>query len=93
MQPQLKEKVAPLNIRIRSDQRRLIEQAAISTDKTISDFVRDAALCEAKNALLDQTSFRFTDAAWSEFTTMLDDPPTENQHLHDLMSRQPVWKK
>lgn len=93
MQPQVKEKVAPLNIRIRADQRRLIEQAAKSIDKTVSDFVRDAALGEAKNALLDQTAFYFTDDAWSKFTAALDTPPTENPRLRDLMSRKPVWKE
>lgn len=93
MQPQVKDKVAPLNIRIRADQRRLIEQAAKSTDKTVSDFVRDAALDEAKNALLDQTAFYFTDDAWSEFTAALDAPPTESPRLRDLMSRKPVWKE
>ncbi|NJN45277.1 MAG: DUF1778 domain-containing protein, partial [Candidatus Competibacteraceae bacterium] len=48
-------KTPPLNIRIKAEQRNLIEQAAQATDKTVSDFVRDAALQHAQDALLDRT--------------------------------------
>ena len=81
----------PLNIRIRSDQRSLIEQAALALDKTVSDFVREAALREANNALLDQTVFQVDSAAWDKFNAALDAPPADNPRLKDLLSRQPVW--
>ena len=80
-----------MNIRIRSDQRSLIEQAALVLDKTVSDFVREAALREANNALLDQTVFQLDSAAWDKFNAALDASPTKNPKLKDLLSRQPVW--
>jgi len=87
------EKVPPLNIRIKARQRRLIEEAAKATEKTVSDFVREVAVREAQNTLLDQTAIYFTDAAWQEFTTALDAEPGDNPRLRDLMSRTPTWEK
>jgi len=86
-------RATPLNIRIRADQRSLIEQAAQVLDKTVSDFVREAALREANNALLDQTVFQLDSAAWDKFNVALDASPDENPKLDDLLSRQPVWDK
>lgn len=83
----------PLNIRIRSDQRDLIEQAASVLDKTVSDFVREAALREANNALLDQTIFQLDSAAWKKFNVALDASPSNNPKLKDLLSRKPVWEE
>lgn len=93
MQPNTEDKVSPLNIRIKAHQRKLIEQAAGATDRTVSDFVREVALREARNTLLDQTTIRFTDQAWESFTTALDADPADNPRLRDLMSRRPPWEK
>lgn len=84
-------KIPPLNIRIRADQRRLIEQAAEASDKTVSDFVREAALREATQTLLDQTLFQLTPEAWANFNEALNNPPASNPHLNDLLNRKPVW--
>jgi uncharacterized protein (DUF1778 family) len=92
MHPNIEEKVPPLNIRIKAQQRKLIEEAARAADKTVSDFVREVALREARNTLLDRTAIYFTDAAWEEFTTALDEAPKDNPRLRDLMSRKPIWE-
>lgn len=89
----IENKATPLNIRIRLDQRHLIEQAAETLDKTVSDFVRDAALREANHALLDKKTFHLDTAAWEKFNAALDFPPGENPGLQDLLSRKPVWQK
>jgi uncharacterized protein (DUF1778 family) len=93
MRSHVDRKVPPLNIRVKAQQRTLIEHAAVATDKTVSDFVRDAAVREAQNALLDQTTIYFTDEAWETFTAALDAPPEANSRLRDLMSRKPIWER
>ena len=85
------EKTSPLNIRIRQEQRMLIERAAALMDKTLSDFVREAALHEAMNALLDRTVFPLDANAWDKFNAALDTPPVNNPRLQALMARKPVW--
>ena len=87
------DKSPPLNIRIKAPQRALIEQAAKQADKSISDFVRDAALQEAENALLDTTRIELDPAAWEQFIAVLDAPPAENPRLRDLMSRKAPWER
>jgi len=86
-------RATPLNIRIRTDQRSLIEQAALALDKTVSDFVREAALREANNALLDQTVFQLDSEAWDKFNVALDASPSNNPKLKDLLSRKPIWEE
>ncbi len=81
-----------LNIRIKGPQRALIAQAARRANKTVSDFVRDAALAEAENQLLDITRFELDPAAWAQFTAALDAPPADNPRLRDLLARKAPWE-
>lgn len=66
------EKSPALNIRIKAPQRALIERAARQANKSISDFVRDAAIQEAETTLLDTTRIVPNPAAWEPFTAALD---------------------
>jgi uncharacterized protein (DUF1778 family) len=86
-------KSPPLNTRIKGPQRALIERAARQADKSISDFVRDAAIQEAQNTLLDKTRFELAPAAWEQFIAALDAQPAENPRLRDLMSRKAPWEQ
>lgn len=83
--------VTPLNIRIQATQRVLIEQAAANEHKTVSEFVRDAAMQAASQSLLDKTFFALDEHAWQQFNTALDQVPSKNTALEQLLSRQPVW--
>ncbi len=87
------DKSPPLNIRIKGPQRALIERAAQQADKSISDFVRGAALQEAENALLDTTRIELDPAAWKQFIAVLDAPPADNPRLRDLLSRKAPWER
>jgi uncharacterized protein (DUF1778 family) len=87
------EKSPALNIRIKATQRALIERAARQANKSISDFVRDAAIQEAESTLLDTTRIELDPAAWEEFTTALDAPPADNPRLRDLMTRKAPWER
>jgi len=92
MRTATRERGAALNIRIKSEQRALIEQAARSTGKTVSDFVREAALREAHDALLDRSAIELDAAQWERFIAALDAPPAANPRLRDLMARKPAWE-
>lgn len=81
-----------LNVRIKSGQRELIERAAKELDRSVSEFVRDAAVKEARHALMDRTTFQVDDETWQRFTDALDAPTKDNPRLRDLMSRKPVWE-
>lgn len=81
-----------LNIRISQEHLHLIEQAAESLDKTVSDFVCEVALHEALTALLDKSVFQLEAEVWDKFNVALDTSPAKNPRLEALLSRKPVWE-
>lgn len=90
--PNSEPKSLPLNIRIKSQQRSLVEQAASVLNKSVSDFVREVIIREASHILLDRSHFIVDAERWEMFTVALDAPPAENPRLDDLMKRKPRWQ-
>lgn len=62
-------------MRIRSDIRELIDQAAQMQGKSRSEFMIEAARREAEDALLDQTLVRLDKQTYDQFINLLDKPP------------------
>jgi uncharacterized protein (DUF1778 family) len=65
-----------VNMRIRTDIRELIDQAAQMQGKSRSEFMIEAARREAEDALLDQTLVRLDKQTYEQFVSLLDKPPT-----------------
>ena len=70
-----------LNLRIRPEDRGLIDRAALLTGKTRTDFVLEAARRAAEEALLDRTLLLVSPEAYSAFVKRLDKPPRPNARL------------
>ncbi|OJY66630.1 MAG: CopG family transcriptional regulator [Rhodospirillales bacterium 70-18] len=81
-----------INIRVRDDDRALIDQAALLSGKSRSEFMLEAARHAAGEAILDRTLFRMAPAAFARFTAMLDAPPQPNAKLHLLMQTKAPWE-
>lgn len=88
-----RDKTPAINIRVKPSQRRLVERAAKELEQSVSEFVRDAAVRRAEDALLDRTELRIDDETWEKFTAALDAPTKSNPRLRDLLSREPAWKE
>ena len=87
--------VAPrdtLNLRIKPEERGLIDRAATLTGRTRTDFVLDAARRAAENALLDRTVFAISPEAYTEFLARLDEPPKPNARLKRTLQTVPPWE-
>ena len=65
----------PVNLRVRTDIRALIDTAARIQGKTRSDFMIDASRRAAEEALLDQTLLRVDQETYDHFVAVLDQPP------------------
>lgn len=91
MNPPATQKRDTLNLRIRSDDRGLIDRAAALTGKTRTDFVLDAARQAAENALLDRTLMVVDEEAYSAFLARLDEPPRPNTRLTRTMNSPAPW--
>ena len=81
----------PLNLRIKPEERGLIDRAAMLTGKTRTDFVLDAARAAAEEALLNRTIFSVGPQAYAQFLTRLDEPPVPSDRLRRTIQAVPPW--
>lgn len=82
-----------LNIRIKPEERSLIDRAAKVRGKNRTDFVLDAARSAAEEALLDQAIISVSPDAYAAFLARLDMPPQSNERLRKTMQVQAPWDK
>lgn len=81
-----------LNLRIKPEERGLIDRAATLTGKNRTDFVLEAARRAAEEALLDRTVFTVSPDAYAVFLARLDEPPKPNDRLRRTMQAVPPWE-
>ena len=81
-----------LNLRIKPDDRGLIDRAAKLTGKTKTDFVLQAARRAAEDALLDRTLFVVGPEAFDAFRARLDEPPHPNEKLRRTLQTPAPWE-
>src|SRR3954451_13578013 len=93
--PMAGSKAAPrrdtLNLRIKPEERGLIDRAASLTGRTRTDFVLEAARRAAEEALLDRTVFTVSPEAYAEFAARLDAPPQPNERLKRSLKTAAPW--
>ena len=82
-----------LNIRIKPEERNLIDRAAKTRGKNRTDFILDAARLAAEDALLDQVIISVSPEAYSQFLARLDMPPKPNERLRKTMQTPPPWER
>jgi uncharacterized protein (DUF1778 family) len=82
-----------LNIRIKPEERGLIDRAAQTVGKNRTDFILEAARRAAEDALLDRTIFTVSPEAYAEFMARLDAPPQPNARLRRTMRTPAPWKR
>ena len=80
-----------LNIRIKPEERSLIDRAAQSLGKNRTDFILDAARRAAEEALLDRTVLTVSPEAYAAFLARLDAPPQPNERLRRTMQTRAPW--
>jgi uncharacterized protein (DUF1778 family) len=81
-----------LNLRIKAEERGLIDRAAKTLGKNRTDFVLDAARRAAEDALLDRTVLTVSPKAYAEFLARLDAPPQPNERLRKTLRTVAPWE-
>jgi len=81
-----------LNLRIKPEERGLIDRAAKTLGKNRTDFVLDAARRAAEDALLDRTVLMVSPKAYAEFLARLDAPPQPNERLQKTLRTVAPWE-
>ncbi len=93
MHATLEVKRETLNIRIKPEERNLIDRAAKTRGKNRTDFILDAARLAAEEALLDQVVITAGPLAYKQFLARLDMPPKVNERLRNTMQTPPPWER
>ena len=80
-----------LNLRIKPEERDLIDTAAKIQGKNRTDFILEAARNAAEQTLLERTIFWTTPEAYAEFLALLDAPAQPNERLRKTMQTSAPW--
>lgn len=89
---QAKESIS-INIRAKSRQRDLIDQAAKRLGRNRSDFMLEAACSKAEEVLLDQVFFTVDSDTFKKFQALLDKPLPATDKLRRLLKTKAPWEK
>jgi uncharacterized protein (DUF1778 family) len=82
-----------INIRAKTRQRDLIDQAAKRLGRSRSDFMLDAACRKAEDVLLDQAFFTVDAGTFEKFQALLDRPLPSTDKLRRLLKTKAPWDK
>lgn len=82
-----------VDLRMTPDAKRTLQRAASISHKTLTEFLVDAGLNAAFDALADRRVFQLDAKRWNEFQQALDTPPKDNPGLRKLLTRKPVWER
>jgi uncharacterized protein (DUF1778 family) len=75
-----------ISLRLGRDAKRRLECAAAYSDKTLTDFVIDAALQKADAIVRRHEVITLTKAEWERFQDILLDPPEPNRRLKKALA-------
>ncbi len=80
-----------LNIRIRAEERGLIDRAAQVRGKNRTDFILEAARRAAEETLLERALMSVSPEAYADFLARLEAPPQPNERLRRTMQTSLPW--
>lgn len=78
-------KTERIDVRASSSVKLLLQEAARASHKNVSEFLLDAGITAANQALADRRHFALTDAQWGEFQQALDRPVQAKPRLQNLL--------
>ena len=70
-----------ISLRVSPDSKDTLERAAAYVDKTLTDFVIDVALRQAKSVVREHETIALTALEWKRFRKLLLNPPRPNKRL------------
>jgi len=79
-----------IEVRITPSMKALLQRAATSSHESITEFLLEAGMSAAEDALINRRLFRIDDEQWQAFQDVLDRPVTEKPRLARLMARRSV---
>lgn len=82
----LKLKSQRIDLRATATVKQLFQDAALAQNKNVSDFLLDAGIIAANEALANRHLFLLNAADWASFQEALDRPVQAKPHLEKLLN-------
>lgn len=82
-----------LDLRLTSAAKRTLQQAALATHRSVSEFVLESALARAEETLPDRRHFGLDTEQWQAFLAALDAPPRATPKLDALLSKPSAFEQ
>lgn len=79
-----------IEVRITPSMKSLLQRAAATSHKNVTEFLLEAGINAAEESLVDRRLFQLDDAQWQAFQDVLDRPVTEKPRLARLLSEKSV---
>ena len=79
-----------IEVRTTPNMKALLQQAAASSRKTVTEFLLDAGIDAAEDALADRRMFRLDERRWRAFQDVLDRPVADKPRLARLLAEKSV---
>ncbi len=83
--PATEAKTERIDIRTTRHVKETLQRAAAASHKNVSEFLLDAALSSAEEALADRTRFELDNERWEAFQEALDRPVSDKPRLAKLL--------
>jgi uncharacterized protein (DUF1778 family) len=88
--PVAKAKSERIEVRTTPSTKALLQRAAASSRKNVTEFLLEAGINAAEEALVDRRMFRLDDARWQRFKDVLDRPVVKKPRLARLLADKSV---
>lgn len=79
-----------IELRTTPSMKALLQRAATCTHKNVTEFLLEAGINAAEDALIDRRIFRLDDAQWRAFQAALDRPVVRKPRLARLLAEKGV---
>ena len=83
-------KTERIEVRTTSNMKALLQRAAASSHKNVTEFLLEAGINAAEDALVDRRIFRLDDRQWQAFQAILDRPVADKPRLTRLLAEKNV---
>jgi uncharacterized protein (DUF1778 family) len=79
-----------IEVRTTPSMKALLQRAATSSHKNVTDFLLEAGITAAEETLVDRRMFRLDEAQWQAFQDVLDRPVVAKPRLARLLAEKSV---
>ena len=90
--PSPKTSRSAFEVRTTPNMKALLQRAAASSHKNVTEFLLEAGINAAEDALVDRRIFRLDDHQWQAFQAILDRPVADKPRLTRLLAEKSVLK-